>query len=137
MEQADQILALRRVDAGLAADRAIHLRQQGRRRLHEIDAAQQNAGGETNEVADDAAAQRDQQGAALDAEREDAFAQVAQMSEVLRLFARRQNDGVVSNAGSAERGGKGAEVQARDALIADHDHPLLREKRQDQRAGPG
>ena len=39
VEQADQVLALRRVDAGLAAHRAIHLRQQGRRHLHEIEAA--------------------------------------------------------------------------------------------------
>ena len=43
MEDADEVLALRRVDAGLAADRAIDLREQGRRNLDEANAAAQNA----------------------------------------------------------------------------------------------
>ena len=39
VERADQVLAARVIDAGLAADGRIHLRQQRRRHLHERDAA--------------------------------------------------------------------------------------------------
>ena len=57
MESADQVLALRRVDARLAADGAVNLRQQRGRDLHEADAAAKDGGGEAREVADDAAAE--------------------------------------------------------------------------------
>ena len=60
VEGADQVLAMARVDAGLAADRGIDLRQQGGRHLDEVDAAQQRRGGKAGEIADHAAAQRDQ-----------------------------------------------------------------------------
>ena len=49
---AEQVLAVARVDADLAADRGIDLRQQGRRHLHEGQAAQGGGGGEAGEVAD-------------------------------------------------------------------------------------
>ena len=51
MEAAHQVLALGRVDTGLAADRAVDLGQQGGRNLHEIEAAQQDRGGETDQIA--------------------------------------------------------------------------------------
>ena len=66
MKGADQVLALRRVDSGLAADRGIHLRQQRGRHLHEIEAAADDRGGKTGEVADHAAAERDHEIVALD-----------------------------------------------------------------------
>src|SRR3546814_13659182 len=66
MEGADQVLALRCVDAGLAADRAVDLGQQAGRDLHEVEAAQGDSGGKAGEVADHAAAQRHQRCRALD-----------------------------------------------------------------------
>jgi hypothetical protein len=66
MERAEQVLALRRVDAGLAADRGIDLRQQRGRHLHEIDAAAQDRRRKAGEIADHAAAERNHQIVALD-----------------------------------------------------------------------
>ena len=65
MEAADEVLAVPRIDAGLAANGEIDLRQQRRRDLHQAHAAFQDAGGESRQVADDAAAQRDDEIAAL------------------------------------------------------------------------
>ena len=102
MEGADEVLALRRVDRGLAADRAVDLRQQRRRHLHEIDAAQQRRRGKAGDIADDAAAERDEHGAALDAERQDVLAQLGEMREVLGRLAGRQDDRVLRDAGGVE-----------------------------------
>ena len=57
VEGAEQVLALRRVDAGLAADRGIDLRQQRGRHLYEVDAAAQDGCREAGEIADHAAAE--------------------------------------------------------------------------------
>ncbi len=59
MECADQILAERVVDAHLAADRAVDLRHQRGRDLHEPQATQKRGGSKTDHVADDAAPDRD------------------------------------------------------------------------------
>ena len=74
MERAEQILALRRVDAGLAADGGIDLRQQRGRHLHEIDAAAQDRRGKAGEIADHAAAERDHEIVALDLGRDQRLA---------------------------------------------------------------
>ena len=74
VKRAEQILALRRIDAGLAADRGIDLRQQRGRHLHEIDAAAQDRRGKAGEIADHAAAERDHQIVALDLRRDQRFA---------------------------------------------------------------
>jgi hypothetical protein len=70
MERAEQVLALWRVDAGLATDRGIDLRQKRGRHLHEIDAAAQDCRRETGEIADHAAAERNHQIVALDLRRD-------------------------------------------------------------------
>ena len=59
MKRADQVLAERVVDADLAADRAVDLREQRRRHVHQRDAAQERRGGESRGVADHAAADGD------------------------------------------------------------------------------
>ena len=74
MERADQVLAVRRIDAGLAADRGIDLRQQRGRHLHEIDAAPHDRRGKAGEIADHAAAERDHEIVALDARRDQRLA---------------------------------------------------------------
>ncbi len=65
MERADHVLAERVVDAGLAADRRVDLREQRRRHLHERHSALIDRRGEAGDVADDAAAERDQRRRAL------------------------------------------------------------------------
>ena len=67
VERADQVLAERMVDADLAADRAVDLRQQRRRHLDDRDAAQVGGRGEAGDVADHAAADRDDGGGAVGA----------------------------------------------------------------------
>ena len=52
MKRADQVLALRMVDADLAADRAVDLREQRRRHLDDGDAAQVRRRGEAGDVAE-------------------------------------------------------------------------------------
>ena len=65
VKRADHVLAARVVDGGLSADRGIHLRQQRRGHLDEGHAALVGRRGKAGEVADDAAAQRDQRGLAV------------------------------------------------------------------------
>ena len=59
VKRSDQVLAERVIDAGLPADRAVDLREQGRRHVHDRDAAQVRRRGEADEIADHAAADRD------------------------------------------------------------------------------
>ena len=103
VEGADQVLAVRRIDAGLAADRAIDLRQQRGRHLHEIHAAPGNRGGKAGQIADDAAAQRDDQVAAFEPGREDAFDRLAEEGPGLGALARRQDDLGMAQPGRIER----------------------------------
>ena len=65
MERSNQVLAKGMIDAGLATNRAIHLRQQGRRHVDDPDAAQVGGGGEPDEVADDTAAHGNDYGGAI------------------------------------------------------------------------
>ena len=76
MERADQVLAVARIDPGLAADRGIDLRQQRGRHLHDVEAAAQDRGGKAREIADHAAAERDHHVVALDARIEQPVADV-------------------------------------------------------------
>ena len=57
MEGTDQVLALRQIHRGLAADRGIDHRQQAGRQLYAVDAAHPAGGGKPGQVADHAAAQ--------------------------------------------------------------------------------
>ena len=65
IERADQVLAERMVDADLAADRAVHLREQRRRHMHQRDAPQVGRRREARHVADHAAAEGDERGRAI------------------------------------------------------------------------
>jgi hypothetical protein len=67
VEGADHVLAQRMVDAGLAADRRVHLGQQRGGHLDEVDAPLVDGRRETGHVADHAAAQRHEDCAAVEA----------------------------------------------------------------------
>ncbi len=99
MERADQVFSKWRIDAGLAADGGINLREQSRRRLDEADTAAQARRGEAREVADDAAAQGHDQIAALDSLRQQAVANAGEFRIALRGFARRHRDDPAAQAG--------------------------------------
>ena len=66
MERTDEILALRQVDAGLAADRRVELRDERRRDLDERDAAEVGRGKESRRIAERPAAEDHQRLAPLD-----------------------------------------------------------------------
>ena len=83
MEGADQVLAVRGVDRGLAADRGIDLRQQRGRHLHVVDAAAHGRGGKAGQIADHAAAERDHQVAAFDARGDDRLADLSRTTRKL------------------------------------------------------
>ena len=59
VECADEVLALRQVDRGLAADRRVHLRGQRRRDRYPVNAAQVGRGGIARRVGERAATERD------------------------------------------------------------------------------
>ena len=65
---------MRRVDAGLAADRGIDLGQKRGRDLNEADAAAQNRRGKPGEIANDATAESNDRVAALDRSSEQSVA---------------------------------------------------------------
>ena len=129
VEGADEVLALARIDRGLAADGAVDLREQRRGRLDEVDAAQQKARGEAGDVADHAAAQRDDQRAAFRAQVEQAVEQAAELVPVLGRLARRQLDAMGGDARGGEAGFQARGVQARDRRVGDDEDAALGQER--------
>src|ERR1700752_4214362 len=67
MERADHVLGARVVDRRLAAYRRVDLREQCRGQLNEVDAALIARRSEPYEIADDAAAERDEAAVAVEA----------------------------------------------------------------------
>src|SRR6185437_15404823 len=135
VEGADEILPMRAVDRGLAADRAVDLREESCWHLHIVDAAQQGCGGKARQIANDAAAERDERRSALDAERQDVFDQLGEMREAFGDFARRQDDRLMRDASRIEPGAERRQMELGDILIADDDGALLADDRRDQPAG--
>ena len=70
--------------------------------MHETHAAPQAGGGEAGEVADDPAAQRDQEIAALHARVERRLAELFEMGVILGRLAGRQHDVAVADARRVE-----------------------------------
>ncbi len=89
VERADQILARRGVDRGLAADRTVDLRQQRGGQLHEAAAALEDRAGKAGQVADHAAAQREDMVAAFDTLIQQPVGQPGETVPALRCFAGR------------------------------------------------
>ena len=123
VEAADQILAGARVDRGLAADRAVDLRQQGGGQLHEMAAALQDGRRKADQVADHAAAQRDYMVATLDLQRQQRVEQFLQMAPALGLFARRQDDRFDDDIGAAQAGVEPGQLRRRDMGVGDDHQP--------------
>src|SRR3546814_571145 len=92
VERTDEVLASRHVDCGLATHRAVDLGEEAGRYLHETAAAIDDGGGEADEIADDAAAERDDMVAALDAEGKAAVDQLRKRFPALARLAGREKD---------------------------------------------
>ncbi len=90
MKAADEVLAFGQVHAGLAADGRINLREERRGHLDIGNAAHENRGEKSAHVAHDAAAQRDQQRAAIAARRNHLAQQLLHAGHGLVFFARGQ-----------------------------------------------
>jgi hypothetical protein len=137
VESADQILALPRVDAGLAADRGIHLGQQRGRHLHDADAAPQNAGGKARQIADHPAAERHDAIAALDAKLEQALAERRQYGEALARLAGAHHGLAEKQAVSVETRFHRGEIERRHVAVADHHAARARKRGGDPPPGRG
>ena len=135
MEGADQILAMRRIDSGLAADGGVDLRQQGRRNLHEARAAPHACGDEAGEIADDAAAKRDDEIASLDFRRQHLVADAAEDGKRLRGFARLNDDRHVAHASVFQALLQSRQMQPRDILVGHDGAGGARRDARDMRAG--
>ena len=125
MKDADEVLALRRVDACLAADRAIDLGEQRRRDLHETNAASQDACREAGEIADDATTERHDKIAAFEPELEQPLRQCCEIAETFCRLARLHHDRAGKEAFRLETFFERGEVMARDVLVR-HDPALYR-----------
>ena len=135
MEGADEILARRRIDRRLAANRRIDLREQRRRHLDELAAAPQDAGGKAGQVADDTAAERHHRVAALHPQLQQPLGEVFERRPVLGGFAGRQDDLVNRQTRRRQPGGERRQVQCRDMGIRHHRESPARCQPAEQRRG--
>ena len=100
IKRTDEILAVSGIDRSLAADGGIDLRQQGGRNLHVIYSAPHRGRSEPGKIADDAAAKRNHQIAALDPRRDDRFTDLFKPAKALRAFAYGNDNAARRHAGS-------------------------------------
>ena len=129
MEAADQILSARDVDPGLAAHRAVHLSQESRRDLHEIDAAEGDARGEAGEIANDAAAERQDGRLAVNAESQHRLDQTLQIGKTFRALAGREQNLLPSDTALRQRRLKRRQMQSGNRAVGDEQHARARENR--------
>ena len=120
MEGTDQVLAAGKVDAGLAADRGVHLGEQRGRHLDEVDAALVAGGREPGDVADHSAAERDDHAVARDAPRNQRVLDGGEGVERLVPLAVGDDVGVDAG-GIGERRAEPIEVQRSHRLVGDHE----------------
>ena len=129
MERADQVLPERMVDADLAANRAVHLRQQRRRHVGQRDAAKISRRGEAGRVAEDAAADGDDAGAAIGAVLDERIVDAGDGLQVLVSLA----VGNEHDLGVAERLLDGPAVQLPHRRARDDDATARKRGRVEQR----
>ena len=134
MKRADQVLAVRVVDAGLAADRRVHLGEERGRHLHERQAAEQRRRREACEVAHHTAAEGDDGRPALDPRVEEAVVEHGEPGEVLVLLAVGDHHDDRRKTRVAERRDGRLAVEGPDALARDERAAALEPRRGEARA---
>ena len=119
MERPDEIFSVRRVDAGLAADARIDLRQERGRDLDEPHAASQRGCAEAGQIANDPAAERDHDVASFDARRDQRVGDAREFGIGLRRLAGRADDRCRGEPGFGEACLHPAEIERRDMSVGD------------------
>ncbi len=119
VERADQVLAVRRVDARLAADAGIDLRQEGGGNLNEAHAAAQRGGAEAGQVADHPAAERDDDVPPFDARLDQRVGDAGELLIGFGRLARRAYDRGRAEARRGEALRQPVEVERRDMRVGD------------------
>ena len=111
VESPDEVLARRQIDAHLAADRAVHLRQKRRRHLHEGNASQVGRGHKTRQIAHHTAAEGHDERPALKMLDHEFVVAELNGSQALGGFAGRHSDedGLKASIGQSRVGGPGIE----------------------------
>ena len=118
VERADQVLALRVVDADLSADRAVDVREQRRRNLHEGDAAGIRRRRETGRVADDPSAHGDDDRPPVSLQVDKRVVQPSDDRQRLGLLTRLEIDAAGLPAGPAQAFCRGLSIRG-DVAVAD------------------
>src|ERR1043166_8302222 len=108
-----------RVYCGLAADRRVDLSQQCRRNLHVIDATPHHRRGETGEIADHAATERNDDVIALNLCSNERIADALEIAKALAALAGWHFDGRNVDAGLRERSLRSRKVMPRHCVIGD------------------
>ena len=119
IERTDEVLAVLRIDRGLAADGRIDLRQKACRNLHKAHAAPDDGGGKARQITHHAPAQRHHDVATLHAGGDNAFRHPFERLPALGRFARLDNHGCMPDAGMVEAGLQGGQMIAREIGIGD------------------
>ena len=104
IERADQVLAERMVDADLAADGAVDLREQRRRHMHQRDAPQVGRRREARHVADHAAAEGDERGRAIGVRANERIVDADDRGQLLVTLAVRDEDRLGAGDGARDPG---------------------------------
>src|SRR4029079_3967802 len=93
-EGSDQVLSQLVVDANLAANRCVDLREQRRGNVDERDAAQVGGGSEAGDVTDDPSAERDEGRGTVGVRTDERVVDSRYGAEVLRALAVRDKNGL-------------------------------------------
>src|SRR5690606_33961343 len=115
----DEILALPRIDPGLAADRGVDLRKQRGWDLHEIEAAAHAGRRKPREVTHHPAAKREHEIAALDARGDDRLAYGLEGGRAFGALTLGHHDARRVDAGRSERRLDRGEMMPRYRLVGD------------------
>ena len=119
VEAACEIFARREVHSGLAADGGIHRREQRRRKLHEVNAAQIGRGGKAAHIAGHAAAERDQTVCARDAAFGEKIQDFRVFQKVFGAFSVRENVGHDAHPRLLQRGADARAIKPEHAVVRD------------------
>ena len=119
VEGAHQVLAVRRVDRRLAADRGIDLGQERCRDLDQGHATLEAGGCETRQIAHHAAAERHHAVAAFEFHGQQAVAHGREPAVGFGAFSRGHQHGAVADASGIKTGLQRTEMVAGDVFVAD------------------
>ncbi len=135
VEGADEVLALRGVDPGLAADGTVDLRQKRGRQLHEADAPAQDSGGKAHKVADHATAKGQDHILAFHLLLQQPFGAAGKVLPVLRPLPRRQGQRRRGNPFGGQCLGQSGKMPRCDGFFGDDGDAFAAQERRD--FGPG